>query len=76
MQDRTLSSIEVEQSVQVVVPKGGEVSGGQARRFRGQVDALADATRALRAAGWNRHAAGPSPAVDATGPTTQPGEPR
>ena len=40
------------------------------------LEMLADATRALRAAGWNRHAAGPSPAVDATGPTTQPGEPR
>ena len=45
MQDRTLSSIQVEQSIQVVVPKRSEVSSGQARRFCGQVDALADAAR-------------------------------
>ncbi len=40
------------------------------------LDALADATRALRAASWNRHAAGPRSAVDASDPATRPDEPR
>ena len=40
------------------------------------LDMLADATRVLRAAGWNRHAAGPPPAVDAADPATRPDEPR
>ena len=38
--------------------------------------ALADATRALRAASWNRHAAGPPAAVDALDPATRPDAPR
>ena len=40
------------------------------------LDALADATRALRAASWNRHTAGSRAAVDASDPTTRPDEPR
>ena len=40
------------------------------------LDALADATRVLRAASWNRHAAGPRSAVDASDPATRPDEPR
>ena len=40
------------------------------------LDALADATRVLRAASWNRRAAGPRSAVDASDPATRPGEPR
>ncbi len=40
------------------------------------LDALADATRALRAASWTRHAAGPRSAVDASDPATRPDEPR
>ena len=40
------------------------------------LDALADATRALRAASWNRHAAAPRSAVDASDPATRPDEPR
>ena len=40
------------------------------------LDALCDATRALRAASWNRHAAGPRPAVDASNPETRPDDPR
>ena len=40
------------------------------------LDALADATRALRAASWNRHATGPRSAVDTSDPATRPDEPR
>ncbi len=40
------------------------------------LDMLADATRALRAAGWNRHAAGPPSSSDAVDPTTRPDERR
>ncbi len=37
-----LPSLEVEQTIQGVVPKGSEISGGETRRFRGEIDALAD----------------------------------
>ena len=40
------------------------------------LDALADATRALRAASWNRHAAGPPSAVDASERATRSNDPR
>ena len=40
------------------------------------LDALADATRALRAASWNHHTAGSRSAVDASEPTTRPDAPR
>ena len=40
------------------------------------LDALTDATRGLRAASWNRHAAGPPSAGDAADPATRPDEPR
>ena len=40
------------------------------------LDALADATRALRAASWNRHTARSRSAVDASNPTTRPDEPQ
>ncbi len=40
------------------------------------LNALADATRALRAASWNRHAAGPRSAVDTSDPATRPDDPR
>ena len=38
--------------------------------------ALADATRALRAASWNHHTAGSRSAGDASDPATRPDEPR
>ena len=40
------------------------------------LDALADATRVLRAASWNRHAVGPPAAGTPTDPATRPDEPR
>ena len=40
------------------------------------LDALNDATRALRAASWNRQAAGPPATLDASDPATRPGDPR
>ena len=40
------------------------------------LDALADATRALRAASWNRRAAGPQAPLDASDPATRPDDPR
>jgi len=40
------------------------------------LDALADATRALRAASWNRRAAGPPARLDAADPATRPDDPR
>ena len=40
------------------------------------LDALAHATRALRAASWNRHADRPQSAVSASEPTTRPDDPR
>lgn len=40
------------------------------------LDALADATRALRAASWNRHTARSRSAVDASDPATRPDGPR
>ncbi|MCH7750146.1 MAG: hypothetical protein IH939_18845 [Acidobacteria bacterium] len=40
------------------------------------LDALNDATRALRAASWNRHAAGPPSAVDAADRATRSDDPR
>ena len=40
------------------------------------LDALADATRALRAASWNRHTALSRSAVDASEPATRPDGPR
>ena len=40
------------------------------------LDALADATRVLRAASWNRHATAPPATVDASDPATRPDEPR
>ena len=40
------------------------------------LDALADATRALRAASWNRHTARSRSAVDASDPATRPDEPQ
>ena len=40
------------------------------------LDALADATRALRAASWNRRAAGPPARLDASEPATRPDDPR
>ena len=40
------------------------------------LDALADATRVLRAAGWNRHAVGPPAAGNPSDPATGPDEPR
>ena len=40
------------------------------------LDALGDATRALRTASWNRHAAGPRTASDAGNPATRPDDPR
>ena len=40
------------------------------------LDALADATRALRAASWNRHAAGSRAASDVGNPATRPDDPR
>ena len=40
------------------------------------LDALADATRVLRGASWNRDAAGPSSQLDASDPPTRPDQPR
>ena len=40
------------------------------------LDALADATRVLRAASWNRHAAGPQTAGNPSKPASRPDEPR
>jgi hypothetical protein len=40
------------------------------------LDTLADATRALRAASWNSHAAGPPATVEAPDQATRPGDAR
>ena len=40
------------------------------------LEVLADATRVLRAAGWNRRAAGPPSSIDASDPATRPDTPR
>ena len=40
------------------------------------LDALADATRALRAVSWNCHAAGPPATVEASDPATRPDDTR
>ena len=45
VENGALPSLEIEETIQGVVPKGCEVSGGVTCRFRGEVDALADATR-------------------------------
>ena len=40
------------------------------------LDTLADATRVLRGANWNRDAAGSSSQLDASDPPTRPDQPR